>query len=119
MVNGINMSEPKCGHHFTVLEKPTNTIIAEKYGYTDQACRSCFPELFTRIGISKDFSPEQYENVIEAIEYIRAVFPPSFLFDNLVKGEPVAYDDHTISGDDLAGACHHLSILMKIFDVED
>ena len=118
MVNGIKMSEPKCGHHFTVLEKPINTIIAEKYGYTDQACRSCFPELFTYI-FTSELSMVQFEEVREAIEYIRDVFPAEHIFKKLVDGDPVELYTYELSGDDLAGACHHLNILMKIFDVED
>jgi hypothetical protein len=75
-------------------------------------------------------SSEQYTDIICAIDYIRDVFPADELFDKLVKGGPVElynYDSHglntlnefTIQGDDLAGACYHLNILIQIFGIEN
>lgn len=55
------------------------------------------------------------EDILESLEYIRAVFPVRILFDDLVKNGPIGDEVHTIDGDDLAGACWHLNRLLEHF----
>lgn len=54
----------------------------------------------------------------EAVAYLRAVFPGSGEFDQLVAEGARGDEVHTITGDDLAGACHYLQQLMNILQVE-
>ena len=60
----------------------------------------------------------QHDRIVEAIEYLRDVFPSRKLFDDLVAEGSHGDEVFTITGDDLAGACWALNELMEIFEVE-
>ena len=79
--------------------------------------------------MSKRLSTEEHLDIIESIAYIRGVFPSDEIFKKLVDGDAVELytyhhdrvvpcNSHHISGDDLEGACYHLNVLMKMFNVE-
>jgi len=57
------------------------------------------------------------KEIFEAINYIRGVFPGGQMFDRLVEDGSTGYEEYTMRGDDLAGACSHLAQLMEHFGV--
>lgn len=57
------------------------------------------------------------KEIFESLSYISGVFPGSQMFDTLVEEGAVGNEEHTIRGDDLAGACWHLAQLLDHFGI--
>lgn len=55
------------------------------------------------------------QEIRESLAYIRAVFPPDTVFSDLIENGARGDEKHTITGDDLAGACWHLNQLLENF----
>lgn len=59
------------------------------------------------------------DEIIDAVDYIRGVFPGKGVYDTLIEEGAVGDEVHTIRGDDLAGACWHLNQLMEHFGIPE
>jgi Na+-transporting NADH:ubiquinone oxidoreductase subunit NqrA len=60
-----------------------------------------------------------HDSAMESVKYLRDVFPGDTVFNRLVDEGAYGDETHTISGDDLAGACWALKDIMDYLGVND
>ncbi len=64
------------------------------------------------------FNDEDLEDLKDALQYIKDVGPARSYCAKLVREGAVGDESYTMHGDDLAGYCHSVNVLLKAFGLD-